>query len=249
MNVSVDAKSFLAALKRIKPFVAKDWDRPVLKCVYLEKQDNALRLVGANGFILGFMDVAGDWSGDGSYKALVEPKALEGLCKGKKGAITLEFTGMNQEEYYRCHPEYALDVSGLVCTQGHFPDYNCIMPKWERQTTTAILDALEFRRIIDVVSVFKKYGLGYMARLGLNGGFKLEVHGEELGECCAEADTYHKNGPDAHVFLDINYLSASVGKTGPVVVGMTDKDRPIVVSSTGLMSVIMPMDGGNWKQG
>jgi hypothetical protein len=260
MKITVESKSFASAVKRVGQFVSKDNTRSVLQCVYLERTGTGLRLIGADGFTLGLMDVAGDWDMDGMVKAILPLKDLVDWLKNKKGRLALEFSAPIEDKYY---PNYVADVSGMKCQSGFFPDYTMIIPKADQSPTGAICQAAEFSRAVRVVSacMFEDVGTrgkrkpnkyGYipacsMARVTMNGCLKLETRGD-LGEFSGEVE-YVKQGIDNQVFLSVNFLSRVAGKSGGLCLWVKGPSEPVLFLNEGLTSVVMPMDGKKWTEG
>jgi DNA polymerase-3 subunit beta len=223
------------ALKRVVPFVAKEDNRPVLTCVYLEAQGGKLTLVSADGFRMAICQL--DYEGEG--KALVSGADLRGLIPTLRKAqrVRLTFEGSKEK----------LDAQDLsIATERiayFFPSLSGTYPDWQKLipsefSSIAFFDASDAIRAVATLKAQSTDKEGYPIDLAVSDGKIKLASPDGIGETTLTAETEG----DTTTRIDGKYLAECLRACGGMVkVQITSGSTPSLFSANGYRMVVMPM--------
>lgn len=147
-EVSLEAASFVAALRQVVPAASGDDSRPILTGVLLTPTETGLRLVATDSYRLAVADLPGTSVLDGDRSVLVPSRALAEVRRvvGEAPELTLRLG----------ESEAAFEVEGLVVTtrliDGDFPKYEGLIPTGPSNALEvnreAMLDAVKRVRLL-----------------------------------------------------------------------------------------------------
>jgi len=146
--VTIEAASFVAALKQVVPAASSDDSRPILTGVLLTPVEAGLRLVATDSYRLAVSDIPGASVLEGEQSVLVPSRALAEVRRvvGDAPELTLRLG----------ESDAAFVVDGLVVTtrliDGDFPKYEGLIPTGDsnalKVSRETMLDAVRRVRLL-----------------------------------------------------------------------------------------------------
>ncbi len=147
-EISIEAGSFVNALRQVVPAASGDDSRPILTGVLLTATDDGLRLVATDSYRLAVADLPGSSVLEAGQSVLVPSRAL--------GEVRRMVGDANEIQLRLGESEAAFAVEGLVVTtrliDGDFPKYQGLIPTDQSNqldvNREAMLDAVKRVRLL-----------------------------------------------------------------------------------------------------
>lgn len=236
--VTIEATSFVAALRQVVPAASGDDSRPILTGVLLTPIESGLRLVATDSYRLAVSDIPGASVLEGDQSVLVPSRALAEVRRvvGEAPEVTLRF-GEN---------DAAFAIQGLVVTtrliDGDFPKYEGLIPTGESNALVvsreAMLDAVRRVRLLAQEST--------PLRLVMNDdGLEIVAITQDVGEAHETVDADY-NGQDLTVAFNPGFLvdGLDVAPGEEVSLQTIDSLKPAVLRTPGnenFLYLLMPV--------
>jgi len=197
-TVTIEAGSFIAALRQVVPAASSDDSRPILTGVLVTSTDDGVRLVATDSYRLAVRDLPGTSVLDGGQSVLVPSRALQEVARlvGDASELVLEIG--ERDATFR--------VDGLSVTtrliDGDFPNYEGLIPDKNPNRLTvsreALLDAVKRVRLMAQEST--------PVRLSMSGdGLELVAITQDVGEAHEQVDAGY-NGEELTVAFNAGFL-------------------------------------------
>ena len=197
-TVTIEAGSFIAALRQVVPAASSDDSRPILTGVLVTSTDEGVRLVATDSYRLAVRDLPGTSVLDGGQSVLVPSRALQEVARlvGDASELVLEIG--ERDATFR--------VDGLSVTtrliDGDFPNYEGLIPDKNPNRLTvsreALLDAVKRVRLMAQEST--------PVRLSMSGdGLELVAITQDVGEAHEQVDAGY-NGEELTVAFNAGFL-------------------------------------------
>lgn len=190
-GIPIDTRELLDALNFVLPCVASETGRPVLNCVLFESDDNAIKLVTADGFRLGVTQIKAE--GIPADKVMVQLADIHRLLAFLK-AVKPEGKGKSKvyPDVYLSHDYKAIKFATQDSTiefarqPGTFPDYTRLLPKTDEGTKIEFI-ASDMLEAVKSVAVSAKDGSGIIRLHFTHGKPAGKVRAIAKSEDCAES--------------------------------------------------------------
>jgi len=226
------------AISQILPFTATDDARPVLQCVKFEAGDGKLKLIAADGFVLGMVTLDFD-GGEGTVLAHRDDlkDMASALRKAKRVRLTFDKAGSDDGDMMALYIDTESARYKFPSVIGQFPDYDRVMPPGF--ATTIQMDAVEVLKAVNTLKTTADNPKDYAVDLTIGDGALTLATPDRDGSITVNADV---GDAEAHIRLDGKYLVSAMKAMG----GMTDFSlnkayEPCQFSADGFMLLIMPM--------
>lgn len=197
-QVTIEAASFVAALKQVVPAASSDDSRPILTGVLIAATEGGVRLVATDSYRLAVRDLPGTSVLASGQSVLVPSRALHEVARLVDTTQELVIEIAERDAAFR--------VDGLrVVTRlidGDFPNYEGLIPDKNPNRLTvsrsALLDAARRVRLMAQEST--------PVRLGMSGdGLELVAITQDVGEAHESVDASY-NGEDLTVAFNAQFL-------------------------------------------
>lgn len=223
--VTLDAGSFVSALKQVVKAASSDDSRPILTGVLLASEDAGLRLVATDSYRLAVRDLPGASVLDAGQKVLVPSRALNEVARlvDSADALTLRLGDSDA----------TFEIEGLRVTtrliDGDFPNYQGLIPEKNPNSLVvnrdALFDAVKRVRLMAQEST--------PVRLHMTGdGLELLAVTQDVGEAHETLDATY-DGAELTVAFNAQFLldGVEVSTTEEVRLETVDAQKPAVLRS------------------
>jgi len=223
--VTLDAGSFVSALKQVVKAASSDDSRPILTGVLLASEDAGLRLVATDSYRLAVRDLPGASVLDAGQKVLVPSRALNEVARlvDSADALTLRLGDSDA----------TFEIDGLRVTtrliDGDFPNYQGLIPEKNPNSLVvnrdALFDAVKRVRLMAQEST--------PVRLHMTSdGLELLAVTQDVGEAHETLDATY-DGAELTVAFNAQFLldGVEVSTTEDVRLETVDAQKPAVLRS------------------
>jgi len=223
--VTLDAGSFVSALKQVVKAASSDDSRPILTGVLLASEDAGLRLVATDSYRLAVRDLPGASVLDAGQKVLVPSRALNEVARlvDSADALTLRLGDSDA----------TFEIEGLRVTtrliDGDFPNYQGLIPEKNPNSLVvnrdALFDAVKRVRLMAQEST--------PVRLHMTSdGLELLAVTQDVGEAHETLDATY-DGAELTVAFNAQFLldGVEVSTTEDVRLETVDAQKPAVLRS------------------
>lgn len=222
-DVTIEAASFVAALKQVVPAASSDDSRPILTGVLLAAEAEGLRLVATDSYRLAVRDLPGTSVLDADQNVLVPSRALNEVARlvGDAENLTLRLGERNA----------SFEVPGLSVTtrliDGAFPNYQGLIPEKNPNRLTvsrsALLDAVRRVRLMAQESTPVRLTMA-------DDGLELVAITQDVGEAHESVDGSY-NGEELTVAFNAAFLldGVEVSTSDDVHLDTVDALKPAVL--------------------
>lgn len=236
--VTIEAMSFVQALRQVVPAASSDDSRPILTGVLMAPSEVGLRLVATDSYRLAVAEIPGAAVLEGDQSVLVPSRALAEVRRvvGEAPELTLRL-GENDASF---------EVEGLVVTtrliDGDFPKYEGLIPTGPANELAVnregMLDAVRRIRLLAQEST--------PVRLVMNGdGLEIVAITQDVGEGHETVDAVY-TGEELTVAFNPQFLldGLDVAPGDDVTVQTIDSLKPVVLRTPGnehFLYLLMPV--------
>lgn len=236
--VTIEAASFVSALRQVVPAASSDDSRPILTGVLMTPVDVGLRLVATDSYRLAVADIPGALVLEGDQSILVPSRALGEISRvvGNAASLTLRL-GENDASF---------EIEGVVVTtrliDGDFPKYEGLIPSGPANelgfNREALLDAVRRVRLLAQEST--------PVRLVMNGdGLEIVAITQDVGEGHEAVDAQY-DGEELTVAFNPQFLldGLDIAPAEEVVLQTIDSLKPAVLRIPGndhFLYLLMPV--------
>jgi len=250
--IEVDGAVFKTAIEQVVFAAAPDESRPVLAAVLLRLEAGLLTLVAADGYRLAVRTVAMPHA-IGTATWLAPARTLVEVARCLPAAPGLPITLSGSDGDRQLHVALGRTEVTSRLSEGHFPDYQRIMPSGG--TTTAIVSTADFLRATRAASLFARDNSN-IVRLQCTppkpgeialGRVLVRSNSAEMGDNESHLEA-RVDGQEVHVAFNGRYLRDALEAIGPAQVrlelthaGAPGLIRPVDAADAGHAHVIMPM--------
>ncbi|MBI4976556.1 MAG: DNA polymerase III subunit beta [Spirochaetes bacterium] len=190
--VVIPAKEFVTMVNKCLSFTARDTFKPVLRGIYFEKEDNAVRAIATDGKRLAFIEREFEGVPKGGFGIIIEPKVLTEMISIASGedAENVTMTVGAQQVSFGCGSFQF--VSTLI--EGKYPNYKQVVPKdfgnSFRVNKNDLMDAV--RRVTPMIQDVRSKKL--IMEVG-EGSLNVKGVNQELGESSEEIEVNYQGDP------------------------------------------------------
>lgn len=236
--VTIEAESFVAALRQVVPAASSDDSRPILTGVLMAPSDVGLRLVATDSYRLAVAEVPGASVLEGDQSVLVPSRALGEVRRvvGEAPQLTLRLSEKNA----------SFEIDGLVVTtgliEGDFPKYQGLIPTTQSNELAvnreAVLDAVRRVRLLAQEST--------PIRLVMNAdGLEIVAITQDVGEGHETVDAQY-SGDELTVAFNPSFLldGLDIAPGEDITLHTIDSLKPAVVRCPGdehFLYLLMPV--------
>jgi DNA polymerase III subunit beta len=199
--VVLDAPAFASAVRQVLPAASQDLDRPILRGVQMETEDDGVRLVATDSYRLAVRDLPGASILDQGQSVLVPRNALQELVRMLDGATELTLRIGERD--------VSFDVDGSRITtrliEGQFPNYRSLIPHAHPNRLTVNRGALI--EAVKRVKVVVRDASTPIRLLMKPDGLELSVNTQDYGTGFEQLDATFE-GTELAVAFNPDYLIA-----------------------------------------
>lgn len=240
-QTEVDQPLFKECLHLTSFAISSDEMRYVLNGVLIALHSGKLRLVSTDGRRLAFIEKPTDTPANFSLEAIIPTKTVNELERLLAGEGKVKILQLKNQIAFEVGPTVL--VSRLI--EGHFPNYEQVIPKEEK--TSAALNREAFLAALRRAALLTSPE-SQSAKLDfVKNKVVVSSRSPNLGEAREELEAETK-GPELVIGFNPNYLIDVLRNLSSeeIVLSLTDPDRPGVLKEekAGYVYVIMPMQLG-----
>ena len=248
ISTSIKADVLREGISQVTFAAAAEESRPVLTGINAELESEQLNLVAADGFRLAWHKTVIDLPVEEKATVIIPARTLNELNRllsDPEEPVSININESKTQILFRL--KNAELVSQLI--QGSFANYSQVIP--QSYTTRAVVDIIEFMRVIKMSSIFAR-NASDIVRLVIAPGAELtpgkitvSAQAEEIGSNVSEIDAL-VDGEEAKIAFNARYLSdvLSILHQPQVAVEVTSPSSPGVIRPIGIdnyVHVVMPM--------
>jgi DNA polymerase-3 subunit beta len=248
INTSIKADVLREGISQVTFAAATEESRPVLAGINTELESEQLNLVAADGFRLAWHKTVIDLPVEEKATVIIPARTLNELNRllsDPEEPVSININESKTQILFRLKNVEL--VSQLI--QGSFANYSQVIP--QSYTTRAVVDIIEFMRVIKMSSIFAR-NASDIVRLVIAPGAELtpgkitvSAQAEEIGSNVSEIDAL-VDGEEAKIAFNARYLSdvLSILHQPQVAVEVTSPSSPGVIRPIGVdnyVHVVMPM--------
>lgn len=217
--------------------VSRDETRYVLNGILCTAKEGLLKFVATDGRRLAFIQKQVKMGNQFSLEAIVPAKAIQEVMKVLSGQGTVRLIPLKNQIVFHFGDTWV--VSRLI--EGHFPNYEQVIPKEERATST--LDRERLLAAVKRASLLTSPEAQSVKMDVLRNKLLISSRSPNLGEAREEVET-ETTGDEVVIGFNPSYLldvlkSLDVEK---VSLTLTTAEKPVLVKGKeGYLCVIMPM--------
>lgn len=237
--VSVDAALLAGAIEQVVPAASDDQDRPILRGVQLESEDDGLRLVATDSYRLAVRDLPGVPVLDAGQSVLVPAAALREISRLAEGIA--ELTLRVGERDVTLEAGATRVTTRLI--EGQFPNYRSLIPQAHPNKLT--IDRMALIETVRRVKVVVRDGSTPVRLVMKPDGLELSVTSQDYGTSFEQLDAKFE-GTELSVAFNPQYLidGASAAGGDEVTIETIDNLKPALLVSAenpGFRYVLMPV--------